>query len=92
MLSVVKFNYRALQKYFISPIKNIPVFLLRADESYEKASDLGWQKYAKKLHIFNMPGNHWGIVDHQLSKNYAHIIEKSLDMAGEEQILIGSHK
>lgn len=89
-LNVAKSNYRALQKLSISPIKNVPVVLLRAQNNLKEAHDLGWGKYAEKLYVYNMPGNHWGIVDDCLSKSYALAIEKSINMACERESLVGS--
>lgn len=89
-LSVAKANYRALQKYFVSPLSKVPIFVLKAENSLEGVSDdLGWGNYTETTHVYNMPGNHWGIVDDDLSKIYALVIEESINMVSSEKRLVG---
>ncbi len=91
-LNVAKSNYRALQKYSVSPVKNVPVVLLKAENSLEGPNDLGWAKYVDMIEVHSMPGNHWGIVNDSLSKVYALTIQRSIKTALEKQNLVGMRR
>ena len=88
ILSIVKSNYRALQKFSITPIKDVPLVLLKPVDGPPGPNDLGWAQYVDTLHIEKMPGNHWGIMHDKLSEVYAHTIQKSIEIACKAKSLV----
>lgn len=90
ILRVVKSNYYALKNFYHSPNINVPTLLLKAQENSENSPDLGWNEYIKELHVREMSGDHWGVVYENSAKNYALVIQESIESIFEGMVLVGS--
>ena len=78
-LRVAKSNYRAIQKLQILPVANVPVVLLKAQNNPSNKFDLGWKDYVDELYVYEIPGDHWGLMDSKIAKEYVSKIKASID-------------